>query len=76
MICRSVCKLYGLDLLRKVNHPQAHDNFRVVLKDDGDEVEIGSIGGVLGRTGCKLDVGHRHGRPDARRRDRRQRQRP
>jgi hypothetical protein len=30
--------------LRKVIHAQAHDNYRVVLKDDGDEIEIGSIG--------------------------------
>ncbi len=30
--------------LRKVIHPQAHDNYRVVLKDDGLEIEIGSIG--------------------------------
>ena len=30
--------------LRKVVHPQAHDNYRVVLKRDGDEFEIGSIG--------------------------------
>jgi hypothetical protein len=30
--------------LRKVIHPQAHDNYRVVLLDDGDEIEIGSIG--------------------------------
>jgi hypothetical protein len=30
--------------LRKVVHPQAHDNYRVVLKDDGLETEIGSIG--------------------------------
>ena len=30
--------------LRKVIHPQAHDNYRVILKNDGDEVEIGSIG--------------------------------
>ena len=30
--------------LRKVVHPQAHDNYRVILKRDGDEVEIGSIG--------------------------------
>jgi hypothetical protein len=30
--------------LREVVHPQAHDNFRVILKDDGLEVEIGSIG--------------------------------
>jgi len=30
--------------LRKVVHPQAHDNYRVVLKRDADEFEIGSIG--------------------------------
>src|SRR5215467_3913981 len=30
--------------LRKVVRPQAHDNYRVILKLDGDEVEIGSIG--------------------------------
>ena len=30
--------------LRKVNHPQARDSFRVVIKDDGDEIEVGSIG--------------------------------
>jgi hypothetical protein len=27
--------------LRKVIHPQARDNYRVVLKDDGLELEIG-----------------------------------
>ena len=30
--------------LRKVDHPQAHDNYRVIWKDDGDEIEVGSIG--------------------------------
>jgi len=30
--------------LHKVVHPQAHDNYRVVLKDNGDDIEIGSIG--------------------------------
>jgi hypothetical protein len=30
--------------LRKVIRPQAHDNYRVILKDDGQEIEIGSIG--------------------------------
>ena len=35
--------------LRKVIHPQARDNYRVVLKDDGLKIEIGSIGNrVLG----------------------------
>jgi NADH:ubiquinone oxidoreductase subunit D len=33
-------KLY----LRQVIHPQAHDNYRVILELDGSEVEIGSIG--------------------------------
>jgi hypothetical protein len=30
--------------LRKVIHPQAHENYRVLLKEDGVEVELGSIG--------------------------------
>ena len=30
--------------LRKVVHPQAHENYRVILKLDGSELEIGSIG--------------------------------
>jgi hypothetical protein len=30
--------------LRKVIHPQAHDNCRVILKLDEGEFEIGSIG--------------------------------
>jgi hypothetical protein len=30
--------------LRKIRHPQAHDNYRVILKDDGVEIEVGSIG--------------------------------
>jgi len=30
--------------LRKVIHPQAHNNTRVILKDDGLDIEIGSIG--------------------------------
>jgi len=29
--------------LRKVIHPQAHDNYRVILKLDEGEFEIGSI---------------------------------
>src|ERR1700741_320201 len=28
----------------QVVHPQAQDNYRVILKDDGLELEIGSIG--------------------------------
>ena len=30
--------------LRKVIHPQAHNNYRVILKRDDGEFEIGSIG--------------------------------
>jgi hypothetical protein len=30
--------------LRKVIHPQTHENYRVILKRDDGEVEIGSIG--------------------------------
>jgi len=30
--------------LRKVIHPQAHDNYRVILKLDRGDFEIGSIG--------------------------------
>ena len=30
--------------LRKVVHPQALDNYRIILKYDGLEVEVGSIG--------------------------------
>jgi hypothetical protein len=37
--------------LRKVIHPQAHDNYRVILKDDGVEIEVGSIG-VSTKAGC------------------------
>jgi hypothetical protein len=35
----------GMDLyLRRVIHPQATDSFRVIVKEDGDEIEVGSIG--------------------------------
>jgi len=30
--------------LRKENHPLASDNYRVVVRDGGDEIEVGSIG--------------------------------
>jgi hypothetical protein len=30
--------------LRKENHPPASDNCRVVVRDGGDEIEVGSIG--------------------------------
>ena len=35
----------GMDLfLRKVDHVQAKDNYRVILKTEEGELEIGSIG--------------------------------
>ena len=30
--------------LRKVIHPQARDNYRVIVKDEGVDIEVGSIG--------------------------------
>jgi len=40
---------FGMNLyLRRVVQPQAHENYRVILKLDGDEFEIGSIGVQLG----------------------------
>jgi hypothetical protein len=30
--------------LRKIIHPQAQENYRVILKLDGSEFKIGSIG--------------------------------
>ena len=39
--------------LRKVVHPQAWDNYRVILKDDGLEYEIGSIGIQQGSAGTE-----------------------
>ncbi|QQO30756.1 hypothetical protein JJC00_18910 [Bradyrhizobium diazoefficiens] len=30
--------------LRKVRHPQAPNNYRVLVKFDGEELEVGSIG--------------------------------
>jgi hypothetical protein len=30
--------------LRKIRHPQARNNFRVILKLDEGEIEVGSIG--------------------------------
>ena len=35
--------------LRKVIHPQALDNYRIILKGDDSEFEIGSIGIQHGR---------------------------
>jgi hypothetical protein len=34
--------------LRKVRHPQARNAFRVVIKDEDGEIEIGSIGTQVG----------------------------
>jgi hypothetical protein len=47
--------------LRKVNHSQARDSYRVV-KDNGDEIEIDS-----GPAYRRLGVAHRLRDPDARR---------
>jgi hypothetical protein len=59
--------------LRKSDHGQlGPEIYRVILKDDGDEVEIGSISdSALGRRGVLLEMGHRYrhayaGAPDAR----------
>jgi hypothetical protein len=53
--------------LRKVHHPQARNNFRVILKLDGDEIEIGSIGTqstTAINSVCTIWTGHRQRRPD------------
>ena len=54
--------------LRKVHHPQARNNFRVILKLDGDEIEIGSIGTqsttAINSVCTNLDMWHRQRRPD------------
>jgi len=48
----------------KVIHPQAADNYRVVLKDYIPEIEIGSIDiDPRGRRRLLLALGHRHGGP-------------
>ena len=57
--------------LRKVIHPPAHDNYRVILKRDGDEFEIGSIG-IQHGAAWTWGIDTRH--PDARFRDARGRQ--
>jgi len=51
--------------LRKVVHVQAKDNYRVILKTEEGEFEIGSIG-VQYHAGSNLDLGHRYRHPDAR----------
>jgi hypothetical protein len=49
-------------LLRRVIHPQARHNYRVILKDhDGTEIEIGSIAIQHGTASSVFwGVGHRH----------------
>jgi len=69
----------NMDLrLRRVDHPTADNNFRVILRDDaGREIEIGSIGLQHGSSGSDLlGMGVRHGDPGARDRDIRHRSRP
>lgn len=44
--------------LRKVIHPQASDNYRVILKHEGEDIELGSIG-IKSLTG--LEQGWRWG---------------
>ena len=39
--------------LRKVIHPQARDNCRVILKNDGVDIEIGSVGVQQGSAGTE-----------------------
>jgi hypothetical protein len=34
--------------LRKVRSPQAPDSYRVIMKDNGEDIEIGSIGTRFG----------------------------
>lgn len=38
----------------KVLHPQARYNYRVILRADGEEIEIGSIGIQHGTAGAKF----------------------
>ena len=38
--------------LRRVIHPQVHDNYRVILKHEGIDFEIGSIGIQHGSAGA------------------------
>jgi hypothetical protein len=40
--------------LRKVIHAQARDNYRVILRDEGLEVEVGSIGIQRGTEGSEF----------------------
>ena len=58
--------------LRKVIHPQAHGNYRVILKCEDGEFEIGSIGIQHdGAWSCGIDS-----RPDASSADPRERRGP
>jgi hypothetical protein len=41
--------------LRRVIHPQANDSFRVIVKEDGDEIEVGSIGVQFGAWSWGID---------------------
>jgi hypothetical protein len=57
---RTLMDLY----LRKVVHPQARDNYRVILKDNGLEIEIGSIGIQHGSGATEaVGLGDRHRDP-------------
>jgi hypothetical protein len=51
--------------LRKVIHPHADDRYRVILKDGGGEIQLGSISVQLGTSHWGI---FRH--PDARARNR------
>jgi hypothetical protein len=70
---RTLMDLY----LRKVVHPQARDNYRVILKDNGLEIEIGSIGIQHGSGATEaVGLGDRHRDPHERNRSTGHRQRP
>ena len=45
--------------LRKVIHPQAHDNYRVILKLEDGEFEIGSVFGTGSRGVGARDARHK-----------------
>jgi hypothetical protein len=46
-------KMTDLYLRKVTGHPQATNNYRVILKDHGEEIELGSIGvqTTMGATG-------------------------
>jgi hypothetical protein len=63
--------------IRKVQHPQAPNNYRVILKTEHNgEFEIGSVGVDLHQQRHRVDVGHRYRHADARPPVRGPRQRP